>query len=364
MKKYSKLKVLIAILCMAMMVAGCGSSSATKLAESLRDNDSYEDDDVDYDDEDEDYEDKVKDKIKDKDKDKEDGDSRDNTRDEVDTRDEVSRDKERADEEYAEAYDLGYYDGLNDLGFDYGVFDGSKNYANGYTAGYDDGYEEYKKSLEDNKEDEEEYTKQEIYDEGYTDGYYDGSNDLTYDDSGYTYTKKYDDEYKKGYEEGYTDGYSEIMDKSTDIGNEDTDTMVVGNEKVGYVQVPANYVKLHEPSYGEDAVCYCDGTTYNIMCLVYYDVEGLTAMQAAQNLAAGIEYEGGFTPESFLTSTVQLGGVEAYQICAYYPSSNQWLINWLFESPYDDYVHYASVEFVGEDLTLFNLMENTYSFTE
>ena len=68
--------------------------------------------------------------------------------------------------------------------------------------------------------------------------------------------------------------------------------------------------------------------------------------------------------DSLEMATVSLGGVEAYQIYGYYPADDQWLVIWLFDSPYDDYIHYVSAEFLSDNMDLFSMVENSYRFAE
>lgn len=198
------------------------------------------------------------------------------------------------------------------------------------------------------------------------------------------YDENYDYDYDYDYDTDYSDSYSDDdMDAAgydedygdEDYGDEDYgydedavagDMMTVGSDAVGYIDLPTNYFSWTEadPGMPEGAVQYCDGTPYNIVTMVYYDMPGMKAYDFAQAMGAQFESDTAIAEDSLEMATVSLGGVEAYQIYGYYPADDQWLVIWLFDSPYDDYIHYVSAEFLSDNMDLFSMVENSYRFAE
>lgn len=206
-------------------------------------------------------------------------------------------------------------------------------------------------------------------------------NKSVYEDT-QAYADDYDYDYDYEVDMEYSDPYSiddmdlvEMPDFDEDYGDEDYgnedygddavsgDMITVGSDQVGYVDLASNYVKWNEiGGMPEGSVQYCDGTSNNIVTMVYYDMPGTSAMQVAQGMAGNLSSDTAIDPDSLDMATVTLGGVDAYQIYAYYPTDGLWLVVWIFESPYDSYVHYVSAEFPGDDFTLFHMVEDSYRF--
>lgn len=188
------------------------------------------------------------------------------------------------------------------------------------------------------------------------------------------YDYDYDYEEDTEYSDPYTIDDMDLVEFDPDFDNEDYgdedydvagDMITVGSDLVGYIDLPSDYYPWNEAGgMPEGSVQYCDGTPYNIVSMVYYDMPDVSAFEFAQLMAGQFENDTAIDPDSLEMATVTLGGVEAYQIYCYYPADGQWLVIWMFESPYDDYIHYVSAEFLTDNFDFFEQIETSYRFTK
>ena len=190
----------------------------------------------------------------------------------------------------------------------------------------------------------------------------------------YDYDYDYDYDFGDDYEDPYSIDDMEVTDFD-DVFNDDADPfgdggdavddgmMTVGSDLVGYIDLPDNYYPWTEAGgMPNGSVQYCDGTPYNLVSMVYYDMPGVTAYDLASSMMDQFKTDTAISQDSLTGATVQLGGVDAYQIYAYYPNDDQWLVIWMFESPYDSYIHYVSAEFLSDNFDFFEQVENSYRF--
>ena len=157
--------------------------------------------------------------------------------------------------------------------------------------------------------------------------------------------------------------------EATDTADDTTkegETMHVGAEGVGFVDIPSTWVEFQDAAGGDD-LQWCDGTPYTIVTLNVIDVsasltpeerESFTVETAANNIIGHLIDEG--MDESSITGAhVTLAGRDAVQVYGSY-SSGSILVVWLLE---DDAGNYRYVSAEGTPDTImdaFNIVDSTY----
>jgi hypothetical protein len=124
----------------------------------------------------------------------------------------------------------------------------------------------------------------------------------------------------------------------TDYTTTTTKTQRVGTIDFGYVDVPTSWVKFTDPS-ATDTFMYSDGTSNNIVTLMYYAPSSATAQDYQSTMVSYLQGQGA---TGITTSTVyDVPGYTSYQI--YCVTGGKILIIYLFKAS-DGNVHFLSVE--------------------
>ena len=219
-------------------------------------------------------------------------------------------------------------------------------------------------------------------------------NNQYYDQNGQYYDNQYygqNDQYYNGqYNQGYNqpqnnNGNNKLLDKPTIIaisimvgiliialiiffvvknnnseGNETTDppveteTRVVGNDTLGYVTIPSDWLKFQDVN-ATRGLQYSDKDGIYIVTLDALSTDQIDAKTYAAGVAGKLENE----KVSQLTgATVNLAGYTAYQVYGYYEKNDIWLVVWCFEAE-DGNTHYIGVEGPDSNSEYFNI-PNTF----
>ena len=125
-----------------------------------------------------------------------------------------------------------------------------------------------------------------------------------------------------------------------------SNTKRIGNDTVGYIDVPSEFVEFKEIGGLQnvvDGVQYSDATGTAIFTLSAYNNSELTAEQAANNAYLNCKAESG---SEVTGAEVDIAGYKAKQVYTYYENEKKYLVIWAFEtSEHDNYTHYLSIEF-------------------
>lgn len=146
----------------------------------------------------------------------------------------------------------------------------------------------------------------------------------------------------------------EVTTEATEVGYQR-----VGNDFVGYIDVPDDFVEFTEAGSGTNGtmVQYSDITGKCVVTMNAYD--DISADEAANNLYYNLlETDNAVDKDSIESAMVTINGYDSYQIYCYYPSDGKFLVIWCFETPEEnDYTHYLAIEFDEEHIDLFDVNE-------
>lgn len=146
------------------------------------------------------------------------------------------------------------------------------------------------------------------------------------------------------------------------------DMQRIGSDEYGYMSVPADWVKFVDID-GNNSIQYCDTSRSYIVSLNIFDLtnvpeeerESFGAYEAASSVWYNIEDGGG---QDVTGATVALAGQTAYQVYAYYPDDDSYLVTWSLADE-GGTIHYVAAEGPGDNImAVVQLVEDTYSFTE
>jgi hypothetical protein len=135
------------------------------------------------------------------------------------------------------------------------------------------------------------------------------------------------------------------------------DTKKVGNEKVGYVEVPSTWVNFKDLE-GSGTTQFSNGIGTQIVSMDALNTDDVTAYDYAQALAMVLEDDG--MQELTLATVHDIPGYEAYQVYGVYYEQGTVLVCWVFEDG-TGITHYLAVE--GPVDSPFELFEIPQSFT-
>lgn len=143
-----------------------------------------------------------------------------------------------------------------------------------------------------------------------------------------------------------SDPTTESSTTSVDIA----DSMVVGNESVGYISVPANYKTFtNDSQLGGDPnyVQYCDpDSPQTIITVQAYTSDGVyTAEDLMTSMYDQLLAEPGVDASSITTSSDTLGSYEGYLTYAYFPDDDIYVYAWATSETDDGLIHYVAIEF-------------------
>lgn len=142
----------------------------------------------------------------------------------------------------------------------------------------------------------------------------------------------------------------------------ESNTKRIGNDTVGYIDVPSEFVEFKEIgglTGVVDGVQYSDPTGIAVFTLSAYKNSDLTAEQAANNAYLNCQAESGSEVKG---AEVDIAGYKAKQVYTYYENDGKFLVIWAFEtSDHDDYTHYLSIEFPDSYRNIWELNE-TFGF--
>ena len=139
-------------------------------------------------------------------------------------------------------------------------------------------------------------------------------------------------------------------------------TKVVGDDKYGYVTVPENWNRFHDPN-APTELQFSQSNIF-IVTLNILDVQ-LTAKECATNFMLNMKNSDNV--EGVTGATVEIGKDKkytAYEVYMYYPQDNTYLITYWFEAE-DNVVHYIALEGpqVHNDIKLSDLLFIPDSFS-
>lgn len=139
-----------------------------------------------------------------------------------------------------------------------------------------------------------------------------------------------------------------------------TETMTIGSDTLGYVDIPADCYSFYDPDASPNALQYCYKHQYNIVTLDIIERNGVSTQEFAELYASVAKEDPEADPEQFFAGTVKFYGIGAYEISRYYPAENQYFVVYLFDSPYDDYIHYFAVEALADEYDFATLVQDSY----
>ena len=155
-------------------------------------------------------------------------------------------------------------------------------------------------------------------------------------------------------------------DDKNDADDADEQVQHVGADGIGFVDVPATWVKFTDVD-GNDSIQWCDGTPYTIISLNTFDLDSVPEDQRAdfdaEDAANSVwtnMLNDGCDEESVQGAHVTLAGRDAVQVYGAYPDGS-FLVCWLVEDD-DDAIRYVAAE--GTQDTIMDavgIVEGTYA---
>lgn len=144
-----------------------------------------------------------------------------------------------------------------------------------------------------------------------------------------------------------TQSSSSSSDKDKDLT--DKDVQQIGTDQVGYVNVPADWIRFTDAAGGE-SYQYSATDAYTIITMFSYDKETLgvekiddaAAEQAANSYAYALKSSGNF--ENLTGAKAKIAGYEAYQVYANAKSDGKFICSWIFVTEAKDKVYLVSLE--------------------
>lgn len=122
-----------------------------------------------------------------------------------------------------------------------------------------------------------------------------------------------------------------------------TNTVVVGDSKYGYINIPNNWTKFHDSNNYNNILQYSYANVF-IVTLSYYENSQYTAKEISSIFMSNKQNSTDVT--GVTGATVQIGKDKkytAYQVYMYYPSENSYLVTYWFDTE-DGNVHYIALE--------------------
>lgn len=149
-------------------------------------------------------------------------------------------------------------------------------------------------------------------------------------------------------------------------GAVDEERQRVGEVGVGFVEVPASWMKFVDVD-GTTSLQWCDGTPYTIISLDVFDLSGLSedqrselTLEDAADSVAGTLIDGGAVEDSLQGAHVTLAGREALQVYCSYPDGII-LVTWVLEAD-DGSIRYVAAEgTMSTVLDAVEMVEDSYS---
>lgn len=141
-----------------------------------------------------------------------------------------------------------------------------------------------------------------------------------------------------------------------------SDTQRIGNDTVGYINVPSEFVEFKEIgglTGVVDGVQYSDVTGTAVFTLSAYD--NMTVDEVSNNVYLNCQSESG---SDVTGAEVEIAGYKAKQVYTYYADEQKYLVIWVFETPeHDSLTHYLAIEFPESYKDIWNLNE-TFGFSK
>lgn len=138
----------------------------------------------------------------------------------------------------------------------------------------------------------------------------------------------------------------------------DTENRTVGNDTVGYVMIPSDWLKFQDTE-SVRGLQYSDKDGTYIITLDAMSTEQVDAKTYASNVAEQLKKKN----VSQLTETsVNVAGYRSYQVYGYYDSMNIWLVVWCFETE-NGYTHYIGIEGPDSNSEYFSI-PNTFKLSK
>lgn len=163
-----------------------------------------------------------------------------------------------------------------------------------------------------------------------------------------------DRDYDKNFEETPEVPENEKPESTPEITLEEPeqDTQLIGNDIVGTMEIPSNFIPFQDISGGDD-LQYSDPGGYLIFTMNI--IEGADRETMKENLMMGLTSEGAL---GVTGANVYVNYYPAQQVYGYYPDVEKYLVIWLIEDPIDETkVYYLAAEFDAEHADLVDYIE-------
>lgn len=136
------------------------------------------------------------------------------------------------------------------------------------------------------------------------------------------------------------------------------DYQTVGNNSLGYVTIPSDWVKFQDAKGSVRGLQYSDVTTAYILTMDALNATEVDAETWAKSKATEFQKLG---VKDVKGSKVKIGSYEAYQVYGYYEPAKKWLSIWCFKV--DKIVHYIGIEGPDNNSEYFKIV-NTFKPTK
>ena len=127
---------------------------------------------------------------------------------------------------------------------------------------------------------------------------------------------------------------------SVDIDFYSSDLQTIGNDDVGYLRIPKDFIKFKDIAGGDD-LQYCDRTTTTIFTLNKID-KSVSVTDAIENIKDKVESEGAIN--ATIDENASLAGFSGSMLKCYYPSDGKHLEVYIFPFPEKNY--YIAFEYL------------------
>lgn len=134
------------------------------------------------------------------------------------------------------------------------------------------------------------------------------------------------------------------------------ETIEVGDDAVGYCQVPANFYRFTEAggTMLPNAVQYAYG--YIVIGMQSGTTGGLSAKTFHEALLSDSKTNPDIDPDSVVATKESINGIEGYKLVVYYPADSIYLNTFVFDGT-DGQLHYISVEYPASETDYSDLFE-------
>lgn len=159
------------------------------------------------------------------------------------------------------------------------------------------------------------------------------------------------------------ESYYTVIEESPNANPPSEDIQRIGNENVGYVDVPSDYITFVDPSLSTtdmETLQYGDLTATNIVTLTYFENIPADDKELANATAEQFKISG-MDPDTVTCESAVIDYSVGYKVYGYYPDEDTHVTVWILDSHYDSHIlHYIGVEYDSDHTDLCTMVENTY----